>query len=416
MAAVGTSSKAKVKRVVRPALPRIVRTVAPKVVATGTHGPIPLVIFGARSYTAGELLRLLVGHPVFRPALLVSKSAPGATADSLQPHVAGFFRDAVVCDEDAAITWLRGAGGVEGAKAEPGAAAIVLCTGSGESAGIVAKLDAAGVLGGGRAVVDLSGDFRLESAGEYEKWYEKKHPCADLLESFDYCIPELHRGASKSRRVANPGCFATAVQLALAPALMSGGVDAADIRVSAVTGSSGSGATPKPNTHHPFRAHEFYAYKPLAHQHLPEIVRGLKGLGGFGAAPGVGSGPQSPLALVTHSAPLVRGISVTAFFRLKADGDATSTTASAERFRAAYRDFCAREPMLRHGNTPPGLAGVIGTNLAALATSVDGANAVAFCAVDNLCRGASGQALQNLNRIHGHAEETGLLLPGLSPM
>jgi N-acetyl-gamma-glutamyl-phosphate reductase len=380
-----------------------------------TDDQIPLLIFGARSYTAGELLRLLAAHPVIKPAFLVSRSLTGGkespdkankaqnsasvavlAVGDVQPHMAGFFDGCVVGPEEAAFQWL----------ASTPNAAIALCTGSHESAPIVAELAKRGLLGN-RVLVDLSGDFRLPSDTEYREWYGKPHACPEMLAKFDYCIPELHRSRCRSRLVSNPGCFATAVQLAVT-AGMAGGLVLPRVDVFAVTGSSGSGATPKPNTHHPFRAHEFYAYKPLNHQHTPEIVLGVNR-----ALEGFNRGPASKLAseefsLVTHSAPLVRGISVTASFRLASPG-------VAEDWLGSIREFATNEPMLRWSEGPPGLAGVIGTNLARMGAAVDGSRGVVFCAIDNLTRGASGQALQNLNRVLGLAEVTGLQLPGMNP-
>lgn len=369
-------------------------------------GMIPLLIFGARSYTAGELLRLLAGHGAIHPAFLVSRSLTGGdvTVDALQPHVAGFFADAMVGTDDQAYEWLAG---------RPDAA-IALCTGSHESAPIVAELAKRGLLTG-RALVDLSGDFRLPSDAEYREWYGKPHACPEMLSRFDYCIPELHRRTSKSKLVSNPGCFATAVQLALCAGIGTG-VVSQQAHVFAVTGSSGSGATPKPNTHHPFRAHEFYAYKPLTHQHTPEIILGVNRARSSKSA----EIRIDDLSLVTHSAPLVRGISVTASFRIRDDlcrgADNAVSQSLAEDFVGSVRGFATAEPMLRWSDSPPGLAGVIGTNLARLGASVEGGRAVVFCTIDNLCRGASGQALQNLNRVLGLDETLGLTLPGLNPM
>ncbi|RMG10548.1 MAG: N-acetyl-gamma-glutamyl-phosphate reductase [Planctomycetota bacterium] len=345
---------------------------------------LPLVVFGARSYTAGELLRLAAGHPRLRPAVVVSQSAPGACLDELQPHLAGFLPEVRSLDAAGAFAYL----------AERPDAAVALCVTSGEAAPLAARLDAEGLLEG-RPLVDLTGDFRLDAA-EYPRWYGWAHPAPALLERFDYCLPELHRERCRSSLVSNPGCFATAVQLACAPALRAGLVEP-DLRVAAVTGSSGSGARERPTTHHPARAHDFYAYRPLVHQHTPEVRRGL------------GLAEEVALALVVHSAPLVRGISATAFFRLRAGTEP-------EDFARAYREFAAGEPFLRYEERPPRLGGVVGTNQARLAATARGREAVAFCCIDNLCRGASGQALQNLNRVLGLPETLGLLAPGPFPV
>ncbi len=345
---------------------------------------VPLVLFGARGYTAAELLRLLAMHPRIKPAVAVSRSRSGASLDTLQPHVAGRFPGVVSGTPQQAFTYL----------AQHPEAVIALCTGSGESAPIVAALGAAGLLEK-RVLVDLSGDFRLASAVEYERWYGKPHAALEWLGHFDYCLPELHRGQCQARLISNPGCMATAVQLALAPAWRAGLIEPR-LHVFGITGSSGSGATPKPTTHHPERAHNFFAYKPLTHQHTPEIRRGL-------ALP-----ESTELSFVAHSAPLVRGISVTALLELKSG-------IRGEDFVRAYARFAEAEAMLEFVSEPPDLNGLVGTNLARLGAVVQGKQAVAFCAIDNLTRGASGQALQNLNRVLGLPETTGLNHPGLSP-
>ncbi len=342
-----------------------------------------LVVFGARSFTAGELLRLLAAHPGLTPAFVVSRSAAGESLDVLQPHVAGCFPDARSGTAAEAMDYL-------GATPD---AAIALCVGGGESAPIVKELGERGLLEG-RVLVDLTGDFRL-IASEYPSWYGREHPAPEWLERFDYCVPELHRDRCQSTLISNPGCFATAVQLACAPALRAGLV-LPDVRVFAITGSSGSGARAKATTHHPNRANDFYAYRPLVHQHTPEVRRGLD------------LDSETEFSLVTHSAPIVRGISVTATFQL-------SPSADPEAFVEAYQTFATSEPMLRWSETPPRLSGLIGTNLARLSVAVEGRRAVAFCALDNLCRGAAGQAIQNLNRVLGLDETTGLMLPGPVP-
>jgi N-acetyl-gamma-glutamyl-phosphate reductase len=344
---------------------------------------VPLVVWGARSYTAGELLRLLAAHPRLTPARVVSRSASGEALDGLQPHVAGCFPDCRSVDPEAAKAYL----------AETPEAAVALCVGSGEAAPIAAELEAAGLLDG-RALVDLTGDHRLR-AEQYPRWYGREHPAPELLPRFDYCVPELHRERCSSRLVSNPGCFATAVQLACAPALRAGLVEG-ELAAFAMTGSSGSGARASAKTHHPARAHDVYAYRPHTHQHLPEVRAGL------------GLPDEGGLSLVTHSVPIVRGISVTATFQL-ADG------ATGESLAEAYRAFAAAEPFLSYADAPPRLAGVIGTNRASLSCAADGGRAAVFCAIDNLGRGAAGQAIQNLNRVHGWDETTGLTAPGLSP-
>ena len=343
-----------------------------------------IVVFGGRSYTAAELLRLMVFHSHLELGALVSRSAPGEALSTLHPHVADFYREHRACSEDEAFDYLK----------ENPNAIIALCLGKGESAAIASRLEKRGLLSD-RVMVDLSGDFRLKSAAEYQRWYGIEHPCPELLQRFDYVLPEIHGEKAESSLVSNPGCFASAVQLALWPALRADLVEK-PLHVFAVTGSSGSGARATAGTHHPTRAHDFYAYKVLKHQHTPEICAGL----------GI---ELDDLRFTTHSSPLVRGIHVTAHLTLKDNASAASLS-------SAYAAFADAHPMIGFQNGPVRTALQIGTNKAQLGLEVDGRNAVAFCAIDNLTRGASGQAIQNLNRVCGFPQGMGLTQPGMLPL
>src|SRR5262252_1120894 len=158
------------------------------------------------------------------------------------------------------------------------------------------------ILAAGVKVVDMSGDFRLRDAAAYERYYGAVHPHPELLGSFVYGLPELNRDAIRAARcVASPGCFATTIELALLP-LARAGLLAGAIHVSGITGSSGSGIAPSATTHHPSRAGNLRTYKPLEHQHVPEVVQTLRDAGAASVA----------LQFVPVSAPLVRGIFVTA--------------------------------------------------------------------------------------------------------
>src|SRR3954466_3025800 len=177
----------------------------------------------------------------------------------------------------------------------------------------VPELIAAGV-----KIVDMSGDFRLRDAAKYEKHYGAKHPHPDLLGTFVYGLPELNRAQiKKAKHVASPGCFATTIELALLPLVRAGMLDNAVIHVMGITGSSGSGIAPQAGTHHPSRAGNLKTYKPLEHQHVPEIVQTLAD----GGAKGV------ELRFVPVSAPLTRGIFATCFLELPESIDKAKLTA-----------------------------------------------------------------------------------------
>jgi LysW-gamma-L-alpha-aminoadipyl-6-phosphate/LysW-L-glutamyl-5-phosphate reductase len=249
-------------------------------------------------------------------------------------------------------------------------------------------------------VVDLSGDFRLDDAGMFRNAYGKPHPCPQVLDSFRYGLPEWQRqkivGAT---RIANPGCFATAIQLALLPLAGLDGLGL--IAVAGATGSSGSGASPLEAAHHPTRAHDFRAYKVLSHQHEAEILTLLERTGTAGCH----------LAFVPHSAPLVRGIFVTVQLRPPA---ALGLTAAAlrERYEQTYRGA----PFVRVVEDTPRVAAVIGSNFCELSVHERDGNVVVMTALDNLVKGMAGQAVQNMNIALGFYEKEGLKAPSFYPV
>src|SRR6185369_11614910 len=171
------------------------------------------------------------------------------------------------------------------------------------SAGTVPK-----ILGSGARIIDLSGDFRLKDPAAYEKYYGAVHPCPGLLERAVYCLPELNREAiAKAELIASPGCFATAITLGLLP-LAKAGLLHGSVETVAITGSSGSGAAPQAGTPHPVRARNLKTYKPLVHQHLPEIAQTLA----------LAGATEFAHHFVPVSAPLTRGIFVTSFVKVDA--------------------------------------------------------------------------------------------------
>ena len=295
-------------------------------------------IVGAAGYTAGELCRLLLQHPHARVTRAVSSSSAGKRVGDVHPNLRG------LCDLP-----------LSGELGDPSQLdGVFLCLPHGESMGRVPALLSAGP---GLRIIDLSADFRLKDASLYPRWYGREHAAPELLESFVYGLPELHRDELRgAARVANPGCFATAVTLALLP--MAGQVDQA--AVTAVTGSSGSGARPSERTHHPTRAATMRAYRVLGHQHTPEILQAL--------------GDRADLSFVPVSGPFVRLL-----------------------------------------DAPPDLQVVTGSNFCDLHVVVEGDRMVVVAAIDNLVKGAAGQAVQNLNLAMGWDEDAGLRLPGGYP-
>ena len=255
-------------------------------------------------------------------------------------------------------------------------------------------------------IVDLSGDFRLKDPAAYAKYYGAEHPKPDTLTSglFTYGLPELNREAiRKARCIASPGCFATTIALGVA-ALAKAGKLTGPIHTVASTGSSGSGANPAITTHHPLRASNLRTYKPLQHQHTPEIVQTLEMAGARDVA----------LEFVPVSAPLPRGILATSFV------DVPASTSNDE-LEAAWRALVKGEPFLRfvEGRQPEVIA-VAHSNYVELSYVLGPATGstrrvVCFSASDNLVKGGAGQAIQAFNVMMGFDEKLTLAEPGLWP-
>lgn len=340
-------------------------------------------ILGATGYGGGELLRLLLQHPAIDRVDAVSRSSAGLPFSAAHPNLrgatAGVFSDApdwsALAASDSPVLFAALPHG-EFAKQWPTLHADA------QRAGVTDRL----------CVMDLSGDFRLRDAAAYERAYASSHPCPEWLGAFSYGLPEL--GGKPGRLVANPGCFATAVQLALAP--LRDLPDPGFIAVTGVTGSSGSGATPSATTHHPARAHDFRAYKVTGHQHLAEVDQLFAPTG------------ARNIGFVAHSAPLVRGIFVTAQFALP-------PSVNPETLRAAYEKLYAAAPFVRIVEDSPRLAAVVGSNYCDLACVVVDGRVVVTAALDNLVKGMAGQAIQNMNRVLSLDEAAGLGQVALYP-
>jgi len=253
-------------------------------------------------------------------------------------------------------------------------------------------------------IVDMSGDFRLQDPAAYEKYYGQRHPHPGLLPAFVYGLPELNRERiRKARFVASPGCFATSIELSLLPLARAGLLEGV-VHVQGITGSSGSGVAAQATTHHPVRAGNLRAYKPLWHQHVPEVVETLSSAGAR----------DLELRFVPVSAPLVRGILATAFLELPEEW-------TEERLSALYRDAFAREPFVRvPARRLPEVAAVSGSNFAEVGVAAGPAwrgrrTVTAFSAIDNLVKGGAGQAIQDMNVMLGLDERASLEDPGPWP-
>jgi N-acetyl-gamma-glutamyl-phosphate reductase len=246
--------------------------------------------------------------------------------------------------------------------------------------------------------IDLSGDFRLRSKEEFEKHYKQTHTAMATQSDFIYGLTETNREAIKDARlIANPGCFATATLLGLAP-LVANNLISGRVIVDAKTGSSGSGAKAAANTHHPQRMNSFYAYKPFTHQHVPEIEQELRSVGDW----------TSELVFMTHSLPVARGIFASIYV------EANQALSEAE-LHSLFSDFYSRSFFIRLVNGSPDINWVKTTNFCDIGFAVRGKQLVVFSAIDNLVKGAAGQAVQNMNLMFGLDETTGLKLVGTNP-
>ena len=341
-------------------------------------------VIGGSGYGGAELIRRLLVHPDVELARVASIDFVGEPIASVHPNLEG-------------RTDLRFEG-LSPADAARGMDVVLM--------GLPHKVSAQKapeIMATGARIVDLSGDFRLRDPAAYEKYYGAAHPCPrELTEgTFVYGLPELHREAiRKARYVASPGCFATTIELALLP-LAAAGLLSGAVEVVGITGSSGSGVAPSAGTHHPVRASNLRTYKPLEHQHIPEIARALADAG----APGV------TLRFVPVSAPLARGIFATCFAHVDPSLDARAID---ELFRARY----AGEPFVRvPARRLPEVVAVKGTNyaeVAAVAGDAEGGKRVVACfaATDNLVKGGAGQAIQSMNLMLGLDERLTLEDPG----
>jgi N-acetyl-gamma-glutamyl-phosphate reductase len=349
----------------------------------------PVFVWGSSGLLAGELLRLIESHPGLHLAGAVSRTA-GRSLRALHPHLA---TDATTLDAQTAEAQI--AQSIDDG-ATPG---LVLGLPHGEAAQVWKGLRRAlGAKADRVRVVDLSADYRLQDVAAYEHWYGRAHADVSELPHFAYGLPEWNREALQTaRRVAAPGCFATALQLAALPAARAGvcRTDAPWV-LNAVTGSSGSGSSPKAGTHHPHRHGNLWAYGMGGHRHEAELSQAL-------AAFGV----EAPLAFQPHSGPFVRGIHLTASLPLAQPIERGEA-------HALYAETYAGEPFVEVlAEGAPDLRRVVGSNRASLGVHVRESVLTVFATIDNVIKGGSGQGLQCLNLMLGRPETEGLPRAGL---
>ncbi len=333
-------------------------------------------IFGGSGYGGSELLRILLFHPQVELVFVTANEQAGKPIGEVHRNLHGLTQ----------LNFIAAPEKLEGIDC------VFLALPHGQAMEIVPRLPP------DVKAIDLSGDFRLREQSIFEKHYKQPHTAMHAQAEFVYGLTETNREAVKSARlIANPGCFATATLLGLAP-LVANNLLSGRVVVDAKTGSSGSGAKAAANTHHPQRMNSFYAYKPFTHQHVPEIEQELDHIGDW----------TSELIFMTHSLPVSRGI----FASIYAEANREITE---DELRTIYADYYRESFFVRLVSGSPDINWVKTSNFCDLGFAARGRQIVVFSAIDNLVKGAAGQAVQNMNLMFGLDETTGLKLVGTNP-
>ena len=343
---------------------------------------ISVGIIGGSGFTGAELLRLCAGHPQFEVKFATADTQAGLRVGELYPSLAGAYPDLVFVPYEAGLA----------AQAD----LVFLGLPHGASQAMVPEL-----LGSTKWIIDLAADFRLRDAALYPTWYGEAHAAPELLADFVYGLPELFRAELQgASAVAAPGCYPTTAALALAPLLESGLVEKHGIVVDAASGVSGAGRPPKPTNAFCTVDEDFTAYGLLNHRHTPEIEQSLTRV----------AGDDVQVLFTPHLAPMNRGILATCYAR------PTRTTDTAQLLEL-YRDRYAGEPFVVVTDGSPSTKATFGSNAAHVTVRYDTRTGwvMAIAALDNLVKGASGQALQCANILTGLDETAGLTVTGVYP-
>lgn len=341
---------------------------------------IQAIVLGATGYVGGELLRLLAEHPDLQLAAAVSESRSGEAIAATFPNLAGVYGDERFVSHDEWLDKLDSGGRLALFSAAPHGASAALVA---NALAAAAKKDIT------VHVVDSSADFRYTNQLDYEVVYGTEHGAPDLLAEFQSGVPE-HVTDVQAAHVGHPGCFATAVLLAAVPLLQSG-LTESEVFVTGITGSTGSGRSPQPGTHHPERHSNLYAYKPLAHRHSPEIA-------GLAEA---ASGREAIVHFVPHSGPFARGIHATVQAK-------TNQRVSIEQLLDVYERAYADSPFVEIVSGTPRLKDVVASNRCQIGIAESENTVVVMSVIDNLVKGAAGGSVQWMNRLWDLPETTGL--------
>ncbi|WP_461481940.1 N-acetyl-gamma-glutamyl-phosphate reductase [Porticoccus sp.] len=338
-------------------------------------------IVGGTGYTGVELLRLLAVHPEVEVCAITSRGEAGRPVSDLFPNLRGHF--------DLSFS-------------DPAAGALDDCdvvffaTPHG-----VAQSTVPGLLAKGIKVIDLSADFRIRDVALWEQWYNQPHACPELVGEAVYGLPEVNRDQiRRARLIACPGCYPTSVQLGFLPLLEAGLVDVGDLIANSASGTSGAGRQASVGTLLAEASDSFKAYGAAGHRHLPEIRQGLEDIAGTSVG----------LTFIPHLLPMIRGIHSTLYATLS-----DKTVDLQQLYEARFRDepFVDVMPAGSHPETRT----VRGSNTCRISVfrPQGGDKVVVLVVEDNLVKGASGQAIQNMNILFGLPENAGLMAPALLP-
>ena len=344
---------------------------------------IKVGIVGGTGYTGVELLRLLAAHQEVEIQAITSRSEKGLPVADMYPNLRGHL-DLAFSEPDMAVL----------KKCD----LVFFATPNG-----IAMTMAEELLNAGVKVIDLAADFRIKDIAEWSKWYGMEHACPDLVAKAVYGLPEVNRADIKQAQlIANPGCYPTAVQLGLLPLIEKGLIETNNLIADAKSGVSGAGRTAAVGTLQAESSENFKAYGVAGHRHLPEIKQGLA----------LANNADVGLTFVPHLVPMIRGIHATCYATLK-------DKSSAEQLQSFYEKYYADEMFVdvMPAGSFPETRSVKGANHCRIALHVpqEGNTVVILSVIDNLVKGAAGQAVQNMNIMFGLNENAGLTAIALVP-
>ena len=337
-------------------------------------------IFGGTGYTGVELIRLLLNHPHVEIYQITSRKDKGKRVDEIYPSFRGILNNIFVSPEDADLKNVD---------------IVLFATPNG-----IAMNYADSLISDGKIVIDLAADFRIKDKDVWEKWYGMKHKSPNLIDQAVYGLPETNRDIiKKSKLIANPGCYPTAIQLALIPLLKKKLINPTNIIADAKSGISGAGKNPELKLLMSEAEEDFRAYGVGGHRHLPEIEENLASI----------CGEDVKLTFVPHLVPMVRGIHATLYVECIKDFEAYDI------FESFYGDEPFVDVML--ADMFPNTKSVRASNFCRISfhREIDSNRLIIFSVIDNLMKGAAGQAIQNMNIVMDWPEASGISFVPITP-